>query len=183
VRKNGLSKSTSVPAGSLRLSRTDKERFASLLASGAKRCHAQRECKISRSTARRWEADSAVQSRIDFLRRQSNERAEKHEQNRPLTFGRNDVLMELWDIATSRDDPHIGGRARVGALTVLADHLMLRPKRIEDLLKGIGWNDDEFQYTAETGLLPERIRNATGRTSLEDLIPGTSVSPKRTGSH
>lgn len=170
-------------AGSRRLSHTVKERFASLLASGAKRRQAQRECKISRSTARRWEADSAVQSRIDFLQRQTNERAGEQEQPRQITFGRNDVLMELWDIGTSKDDPHIGGRARVAALTVLADFHMLRPKRIEDLTKGIGWSDDEFQYTAETGLLPERIRNATGRTSLADLIPGTSVRPKKTGSN
>jgi hypothetical protein len=106
--------------GIVALSHPGRERYAHFRVNGFKAAEAAKQCRISRNTAYRWEADSEVKSRIAFLDKQSVQvrRDVREPIIRPISFGTNDVLMDLWEIGHNGKSEH----ARVSALNTNRRH-------------------------------------------------------------
>jgi len=144
---------------------------------GFKGAQAAKHCHISKNTASRWAADGEVKARIAFLTEHSLQNGCDEEDRviRPITFGRNDLIMTLWEIGT-KGDPE---RARVPALLGLADIFLLRAKCIQDLRTGVGWTDDEALEFSKTEVVPERIAQITGDRTVDDLARAIYPPRKR----
>lgn len=162
---------------SLPLSHPAKERFCQLRATGCVIAHAAAGCDISEASAYRWLKDTQVRARIAQLQFEDIKRRENivDYPQRRITFSRNDVVMELWEIGHYGENE----RARVSALSTLADIFLWRAKNITDLIMLKGWTDEELQYLADTGYVPPRIADLTGARTAEDLVPAVEPPGKK----
>ena len=164
--------------GAAVLSHPGREKYSQLRAEGFKGAKAAKLCRVSKNTAYRWDADGQVKARIAFLTGQSlrEKRGASKSGVRPITFDRNDLIMELWEIGTKGDSD----RARVSALLGLCDIFLLRAKCIDDLRKGVGWTEDETIEFQRTRIVPDRIFALTGARTADDLISPPSLRGKKT---
>ena len=168
-----MKKGDSEMSGSFVLSHPGREKYAHLRSQGYKSASAAKLCHVSKNTACRWGADGEVKARIAFLTKQSVEVKRDVEETgiRPISFGTNDVLMDLWEIGHNGKSEH----ARVSALNTLTDILLMRARCMEDLRNGIGWLDDEKIELYKTGFVPARIAELTGARTVDDLAKPPSL--------
>ncbi len=166
------------PSESLR--HTKKEKYAHLRARGARQIVASKACKICRNTAGRWDKDSAVKARIDFLVNQNlaDRRDENKGECRRITIDRNDIIMGFADIAR---DPLQSATARVAAWSKLADIFMLVPRSARDIKEFYGWTEEELiEYSASNGeFIPDRFKPYIGTGEPDDPLEEAILRKKQ----
>ena len=153
------------------------EQFAKAVAEGCSHAEASQIAGRSAGSASYLFRQSGVRERISELRaiRAAATESAMREQGamtiRPITFGANDIIMELWNIGKDGQSE----RAKVSALVALAEIFLLKAKNIEDLKQGFGWTDDENLEFVQTGEVPARIAFLTDCKTPEDLLQPASV--------
>ena len=149
--------------GSAPLAQPAQESYARCRAKGMKQVDARKRCKISKNTAGRWEKKSAIKARIRFLvdRELGTLDGEETKEIRGITFGRNDIIWVLADVAFS---PLMPASARVTAASKLCDIFCLVPRSLSDVKEFYGWTEEEMaEYLRTDGeFVPERFRHLIG---------------------
>jgi hypothetical protein len=164
------------------LPRIAQEKYARLKAQGAKQVDALKICKISKNTAGRWEKDSAVQARINYLVNQTleDQRSECKKEYRKISIDRNDIIMGLADLA---GNPLTRDSARVAAFGKLADIFCLVPRSLRDAKEFYGWTEEELdEYRRTEGeFVPERFKPHFGTSEMDAHGANPSRKQKKRG--
>ena len=169
--------------GSARLAQPAQESYARYRAKGMKQVDARKLCRISKNTAGRWEKKPAIKARIRFLvdKELGNLYGEQTREIRRITFGSNDILLALADVAFG---PLMPASARVTAASKLADIFCLVPRSLKDVKEFYGWTEEELAEFRRTNgeFVPERFRHLIGPEDIgrfEEPETGEEKTPRR----